>query len=199
MKYIVFGSGGFAKELIGYIEDDSHEVVAVVSRSPFNDEQYNQKYKVITSIAPGDFPDASFLLGVGEVDIKKRIVAENENRWVNFIHSSCTISKFAKIGIGNIFCPHSNVAGDAVIGDFGTFNFYVIIAHDNVIGDYVTFSPYSGSMGICKIDDECFLGTATYCIPKIKLGKRIKVSAGSVVRHSYEQECILQGNPAKPR
>jgi acetyltransferase-like isoleucine patch superfamily enzyme len=89
--------------------------------------------------------------------------------------------------------------GDSVVGNFVTLNVHTCVAHDNIIGNFVTYSPYCGSMGNCEIGDDCFLGTASYGIPKVKLGKNVKVSAGSVVRNSFYEECTLQGNPAKPR
>jgi len=198
MKYVVFGSGGFAKEVISYIESDNHEVVAVVSTQPFNCSSYN-KYKIYEKLEEGMFPQATFIMGVGDINIKKIFVSQNENRWGNFIHSSCHVSPHAKLGVGMVMCPYSSILGDAVVGDFVTFNVYSCVTHDNVIGNYITFSPYCGTMGNCEIGDECFFGTAAYCIPKVKLGNNIKVSAGSIVRHSYDNECVLLGNPAKPR
>lgn len=199
MKYVVFGSGGFAKEVIGYIESDGHEILCVVSTQPFNCESYNNKYKILNKLEVGMFPDAEFIMAVGDINIKKILVEQNENRWGNFIHSSCHVSNHAKLGVGITMCPFSAILGDSIVGDFVTFNVYSCVTHDNVIGNFITFSPYCGTMGYCTIDDDCFFGTAAYCIPKVKLGKGIKVSAGSVVRHSYMDQCVLLGNPAKPR
>jgi len=199
VKYIIFGSGGFAKEVISYIEDDGHEILAVVSSQPFNCNSYSDKYAILDKLELNQFPDAKFILAVGDIEVKKKIVSENENRWCNFIHSSCILSNYAKLGRGIIMCPYSAILGDAVVGNFVTLNIYSCVTHDNLIGNYNTFSPYSGTMGNCEIGDECFFGTASYCIPKVKLGNKIKISAGSMVRHSFNQECILQGNPAKPR
>ena len=199
MKYVVFGSGGFAKEVIGYIESDGHEIEAVVSTQPFNCSSYIKKYPVMSELKQGDFPNSKFILAVGDIDVKKVIVSKNEDRWANFIHSSCHVSEHSQMGKGNVLCPFVNLGGDVIVGDFVTFNSHVFVTHDNVIGNYVTFSPFCGTMGYCNIGDECFFGTASFCIPKVTLGNNIKVSAGSMVRHSYSEECVLLGNPAKPR
>lgn len=197
-KFVIFGSGGLAKEIIGYIESDGHEIEAVVSTQPFNCNSY-KKYKIFNKLEKGMFPDSQFIMAVGDINVKKAFVEQNENRWGNFIHSSCHISRHSKLGVGITMCPYSAILGDANVGNFVTFNVYSCVAHDNIIGDYITFSPYCGTMGNCNIGDECFFGTAAYCIPKVTLGNKIKVSAGSMVRHSYEDECVLLGNPAKPR
>lgn len=198
MKYVIFGSGGHAKEVVSFIESDGHEIVAVVSTLPFNCESYH-KYPLYSKIQPGMFPDAEFIMAVGDINIKKIFVEQNENRWGNFIHSSCHVSAYAKLGVGVTVSPFTTILGDAVVGNFVTLNVYNFIAHDTQIGNYVTLSPYCGTMGNCNIGDDCFFGTAAYCIPKVTLGKAIKVSAGSMVRHSYTDSCTLIGNPARPR
>jgi len=201
MKYLVFGSGGFAKEVIDYIESDGHEIIGVVSTEPFNCESYSKKYKVVADAKEFSYlSDVQFILAVGDVKTKKIIVSKNENRWGTFVHSKAHVSRHAKLGKGCIVCPFATVLGDCVVGDFTTLNVYACIAHDNVVGDYVTYSPYSGSMGNCTVGDESFFGTAAYVIPKVQLGKSTSVSAGSTVRHSYaDGNCVLMGNPAKPR
>lgn len=199
MKYVVFGSGGFAKEVIDYIESDGHQVVAVVSTQPFNHVEYARKYEILDQLKKDQFPEAEFILAVADSEVKKKIVSKNEDRWGNFIHSTCHVSSYAKLGKGIILCPFSSILGDSVIGNFVTLNIYCSVAHDCQIGSYATFSPYSATMGNCSIGDECFFGAAAYCIPKIKLHDKIKVSAGSTVRHSYDVECTLRGNPAKPK
>lgn len=199
MKYVVFGSGGFAKEVITYIEHDNHEVVAVVSPDHFNCISYNKKYHIVSNIEHGQFPEAQFILAVGDIDLKKKIVKNTEDRWANFIHSSSFVSPHATLGKGIVMCPYSSILGDAIVGNFVTYNVYTLTSHDNIIQDFVTYSPYSGTMGNCKIGNECFFGTNSFTIPNVTLGNKIKVSAGSMVRHSYNEECVLLGNPAKPR
>lgn len=197
MKYIIFGSGGFAKEVIGYVLNDGHDIACVISTQEFNNSKYSQ-FSVYKSV-PNDIEHDGYLLGVADNNLKRKFVSENSDKWETFIHSSTNISKFATIGRGCIICPQSQINADCVIGNFVTLNNYTLIAHDAVVGDYSTFSPYSGLMGNSTVGEDCFFGTASYSIPNVKLGNKIKVSAGSMVRHSYGFECVLQGNPAKPR
>lgn len=200
MKYIIFGSGGFAKELIDYVESDGHDILGIVSTVPFNSELYSRKYDVVENVSLVKYQhEASFLLGVGDIHSKKAIVQKNENRWETFIHSSSHVSKNSKIGKGTIICPFATVLGDCEIGNFVTLNVYSCVAHDNTVGNYVTYSPWSGTMGNCKVGDECFFGTSAYCIPGVDLAKGCKVSAGSMVRKSHSVcNDILIGNPATP-
>jgi len=201
MRYIIFGSGGFAKELIDYVEGDGHEVVGIVSTKIFNSDAYSNKYNVVQHVSElTDQHEARFLLGVGDIAIKKTIVDQNEDRWETFIHSSSHVSINSKIGKGVIVCPYATILGDAIVGDFVTLNVYTCVAHDNKIGNYVTYSPYSGTMGNCSIGDDCFFGTSAYCIPNVSLADGCKVSAGSFVRKSHSNGGdLLIGNPAVVR
>lgn len=198
MKYVVFGSGGFAKEVISYLISDGHIIEAVVSTLPFNNEKYNN-FNLVSKLSPGEYPDSEFIMAVGDIAIKKIFVEQNEDRWATFIHSTAFVSPFAKIGKGCIVCPFTSVLGDAIVEEFVTLNVYTTVAHDNVVKKYTTYSPYTGTMGNCEIGEECFLGTAAYCIPKVKLPSGTKVSAGAVVRKSVAESCTLYGDPAAPR
>lgn len=203
MKYIVFGSGGCAKDLIDYVEDDNHEIVAVVSTQQFNSDAYAKRYPVLEKVDDSlliAYPDAKFLLAVGDVAVKRIIVASNIDKWGSFIHSSSHVSKYAKIGKGVVICPYATVSGDSVIGDFVTLNVHTCVTHDNVVGNYSTYSPYAGSMGNCSIGEDCFFGAASYCIPGVTVANGCKISAGSFVRKSHLTENdVLIGNPAKSK
>lgn len=203
MKYIVFGSGGFAKEVIDYIEDDNHEIVAVVSTQQFNSDSYAKRHAVLEKIDDTiltTYPDAKFLLAVGDIAVKKIIVGKHIDRWGSFIHSSSHVSKYSKLGKGVVICPYATVLGDSVVGDFVTLNVYSCVAHDNVVGNYSTYSPYAGSMGNCSIGEACFFGTASYCIPGVTVANACKISAGSFLRKSHLIEHdVLIGNPAKSK
>jgi sugar O-acyltransferase (sialic acid O-acetyltransferase NeuD family) len=199
MKYIIFGSGGLSKEVIDLVESDGNKVIGVVSTLNFDNKTYSDIYKVYSSYENILDTESKFLLAVADPELKRKLVSINPDRWETFIHSSAHVSKFAQIGKGTIVCPHAIINGDAIVGDFVTLNNYTHIAHDSIVGNYSTFSPYSGIMGHCSVGEDTFFGTAAYSIPNVKLGNKIKVSAGSMVRHSYSFECVLQGNPAKPR
>jgi sugar O-acyltransferase (sialic acid O-acetyltransferase NeuD family) len=199
MDYVIFGAGGFAKEVISYVLDDGHNILAVVSDDDFNNQDYNSSFVIKRNLTRGEFPTSKFILAVGDINYKKQIVQKNEDRWGTFVHRTAHVSKFAKVGRGCVVSPNSLIAADAVVGNFVTLNISSAITHDNVIGDYCTFSPYAGTMGHCKIGDECFFGTAAIVVPKVQLPAQTKVSAGGIVKKSIEVAATLYGDPAVPR
>lgn len=190
MRYVIFGSGGMAKELIGY----GMEVAYVVSTEPLDNPDY--EVEVLKKALPGN---ERFLLAVADPVIKKKIVMENDDRWSTFIHPSCYISPYAKIGKGCIFAPQAIVAGDPVIGDFVFFNTNATVGHDTTIGDYSTLFPNSEICGNCSIGDSCLFGIGSYVLPKCHIPSGSKVSAGAIVRKSLDSACTVYGDPAKPR
>ena len=201
-KYVIFGSGGLAKEVIGYLIEmygDDHGICAVISTQPFNNPEYSQRFPVRSEISPGEFPDAKFLLAVADPKVKKIIVEKNEDRWTNFVHSSAIISPFVKLGKGCIFAPLVLLAGDCVIGDYVFMNSNATVGHDSTIGNYTTLFPNTEVCGDCNIGQSCVFGIGSYVVPKVNLPNNTKVGAGAVVWESVDQSCLLVGNPAKPR
>lgn len=204
-QYVIFGSGGLAKELIGYIEEEgTHEIVCVVSTQPFNNKRYAAKYPVVESIREGAFPGAEFLLAVADPDAKQAIVAKNEEgRWGTYIHESCSISPYAKIGKGCVLTPQVIVAADARLNDFVFINMNSTVGHDAVVHSYTTMFPHTVVCGNCVIGVAVIMGIGSYVLPSKQIANRVKISAGSIVRHHFKgpvhEGIVLQGNPAAPR
>jgi sugar O-acyltransferase (sialic acid O-acetyltransferase NeuD family) len=197
MKYIKFGTGGFAKEIISYL-NEGDQVVCAVSTQPF-DNPVKYPYPVKEKLEPGEFLDAGFLLCVGDPALKRKLVSFNENRWVTFIHKSATVSPQSEIGQGSIVGPNTVITSDARLGQFVTLNLNCCVAHDCTVGEYTTFSPYASVMGHCTVGTDCFFGTSALCVPKVSLPSYTKISAGAVVRKSITEPTTLYGDPAGPR
>lgn len=198
MKYVIFGSGGLAKELIGYLYGKD-EIACVVSTEPFNNFSYSRLFQVVPKLNRGEFPDAKFLLAVAQPEIKRKIVAENEDRWASYIHPTATVSPFATIGRGCVLTPQTIVVGDAVLRDFVFMNTNATIGHDAIIGAYSTMFPNTEICGNCQIGEDVIMGIGSYVIPNVSLPSGTKVSAGAVVRKSIDAPTTLYGDPAKPR
>lgn len=196
-KYVLFGTGGFAKEIVGYMAQ-WEQVICAVSTEDWNQDRFSH-IPVLRSVEPGQFPDAKFLMCVADPALKRQFVRENPDQWGTYIHWSAIVSPLARIGRGSVICPQAVITSDAQIGEFVTMNIYSSVPHDSVVGDFSTFSPYASIMGNCKVGKDVFFGAYATCIPKVSLPDGTKVSAGAVVRKSIEQAATLYGDPAKPR
>lgn len=201
-EYVIFGSGGLAKEIIGYLcemHGENHGIRAVVSTEPFNNREYNERFTLRESLNSNEFPNAKFILAVADPKVKRIIVAKNEDRWTTFIHSSANISPFAKFGKGCVFTAQTILAGDPIVGDFVFLNTNATIGHDAIVGDYTTMFPNTEICGNCNIGEDCVFGIGSYVVPNVNLPAKTKVGAGSVVWKSVDDACLLVGNPAAPK
>lgn len=196
-EYVIFGTGGFAKEIVSYLAQWERAVCAV-STLDWNHEDYDH-IPVKRSIKAGEYPNAKFLMCVADPALKHQFVRENPDQWSTYIHWTAVVSKQAKIGKGTVICPQVVITSDAQIGEFVTMNIYSSASHDCKIGDFSTFSPYASIMGHCTVGQDAFFGAGALCIPKVTLPDGTKVSAGAVVRKSMDQAATLYGDPAQPR
>lgn len=196
-EYIIFGSGGFAKELVSYMAS-WERVICAVSTTDWDHEDYKH-IQIKQKISERDYPNATFLMAVADPALKRKFVSENPDRWATYVHWTAVVSKQAKIGRGSIICPQTVVTSDAQIGQFVTLNLHCTVSHDCEVGDFSTFSPYASIMGHCKVGKDAFFGAGALCVPQVTLPDGTKVSAGAVVRKSMDQAATLYGDPAKPR
>ena len=188
MEVIIFGSGGLSKELMGYLPPE-YRVLYIVSTEPHPWIEVREKAE----------HDAAYLLAVADPALKKKIVSENEDRWISFIHPTCFVSRHAKLGRGCILAPQASVCGDPEIGNFVFMNTNATVGHDTFIGDYTTLFPNSEVCGDCDVEEGCLLGIGAYVLPKVRLHPGTKVSAGAIVRKTPEDSRTLYGDPAQPR
>ena len=189
MRYVVFGSGGMAKEVIGYLESDGHAIDYVVSPEPFNNAAFD--YDV------GDeYWGGLAVLAVADPAVKRKIVAKYPDaQWDTYIHPSAFISSHSRIGRGCVIAPQAIVYGDPVVEDFCFMSTNATVGHDSRLGAYSTLFPNTAVCGNCDIGEDCILGIGAYVIPGVTLPAGTKVSAGAVVRESIEAPSNIYGDP----
>lgn len=206
-EVVVFGSGGFAKELLGYLaeEENRFRVLHCVSTEPFNSNVYNKRYEVRERADEHYAPGAIFLVAVADPRVRRKLARDiyaggHGHRLEKYVHPTCTVSRYARIGAGCILAPQAIVVGDAVLDEFVFLNTNATVGHDSRIGAFTTMFPNTEVCGDCSVGEDCMLGIGSYVLPGHKIGPRTKVSAGSFVRHDFpEGDCTLQGNPATKR
>ena len=178
---VIFGSGGLAKELIGYLLDEGgYNIVCVVSTHPFNNERFTYEVREKVGDVP---PDTEYLMGVAEPAIKRQFVEGNEDRWATYIHKTAFISPHSRVGKGCVLAPQVILAGDCTIGDFVFMNTNATVGHDSRIGDYSTMMPNTEVCGNVMVGEGAFFGIGSYVLSNKNIGDDAKISAGTVVRH----------------
>ncbi len=72
------------------------------------------------------------------------------------------------------------------------------MSHDCEVGQAVTISPGAFVNGICRLDDQVFLGTGAIVTPGHHLGAEAVVGAGAVVVDDVPSGVTVAGVPARP-
>jgi len=197
IKLVLIGSGGFAKEVLMYLNDiPETKVIGYIDKLEKKD---------IDSFVPylGDdnakfSSDIFFVLSIGSLEIRKRMVdLYGEDRFYTLIHPSARISNSAKIGQGSIICPNCYIGPDAEIGKFCLMNYHTFVPHNCKLGKFSFLAPLTNIGGDTKIGNNFFAGLSVTIIPRVKIGNNVNISAGSVVTRNIEDGVTVFGNPAR--
>jgi NDP-sugar pyrophosphorylase family protein len=147
---IIIGCGEHAQTAIDNIEQQNlyniHGLVTNVE-SELNNEVYG--YKVVCmendleSYLSAHPEIKGYFLGVGvrsgNMKLRYNIYSRIDQllEAVNIIHPTAVISKYAKIGKGNIFEAYTKVANNAIVGNHCIIYTFTSINHDQEVGDNV--------------------------------------------------------------
>lgn len=204
-KILLLGCGEHARMVIDNIEDEGrYEIFGLTTNST---EELGQKiagYDVICMDEEIDRvfsenPDITgYFLGVGNMRARKMLYEKLDATYkaVNIIHPAATISKHAKIGVGNIFEAYTKVANGVNLGSHCIVNSFSAINHDQIIENNVLIAG-NVSMAGKKIGENTIIADGSSIGFKRNVGKNCIIGDGSVVTKDIPDFSIAYGNPAK--
>tara|TARA_B100001939_G_scaffold347624_1_gene369831 strand:+ start:467 stop:1105 length:639 start_codon:yes stop_codon:yes gene_type:complete len=204
-KLHIIGTGGLAKELISYIESEKpkrYKIIGCWSDKNFNNEKYGKFYSgTIQSFKRHYKSNEAIIIAIANNEARKRLISDFETikpLYETYIHQSCIISDFSKIGIGCILAPRVIICADAIVQDFVFMNTECVVGHDSLIESFSCLFPKVEICGDCHIEECCEFGINSIVLPGIRLKKSSKLDAMSVLRKNYDKSALYIGNPAKP-
>lgn len=193
INLILIGSGGFTKELLGYIYSDLDKgyLNNIVIKGVLDDSKEN-------FISSGlDMPylgkirsyeieqNDRFLLGIGSNPARNKILDyfESKNaKFFSYIHSSCYVNTSSKIGEGLIMAPFCIINANITLGKHALLNSYSAIGHDCIIGERAILYPYAAINGNCTIGNDLTMGTKATIFPKVTMGNNCTITSHSYVK-----------------
>ena len=207
MKYIIVGGGAQAKYVIDILVNCyNREVVGILDiennvkyhGSRIDKVQVLGYYKdLIENYNPNEF---SVILCHSDNKIKETIYNELKKlgyRFPNVIHPNAYISKNAKLGEGNIINSYVSIMPFAKICNCVVIHSNSVIEHDCEIEDFVNIAPSVALAGYVKVGKRSYIFTNATVLPGVKIGRDVKVGAGSVVIEDIPDNKVVKGVPAK--
>jgi len=169
---IIFGSGGFGRELAEIIKLNNDNIVGFL-------DDYNKdalgKFEDYVK-----FPNAEFIMGIGNVELRKLLSDFNCN-WYTLIHPNAYISPSAKIGEGSCILSNTSVNTNATVGKHCIVNTASIVEHNCMIEDLVHISTGVKIGGDVKIESGSFLGVGVVVDKNVTISSHSYIKAGTVI------------------
>lgn len=203
---IIIGARGLGREVLSYALEIMETGECDWKVKGFLDDDltildgFDVGYPILGTVSDHEIMDGHvYICAVGDGSYRLKICREFQSRgaeFINFIHPSVKIRERVELGIGNIICPNCHINPDTKIGNFVLMNGNTGIAHDCVIGDGCSFMGGNSVNGNCILEEGVFMGSHSIIIPKRKIGKYAKISAGAVVFTNVKPNKTMLGNPA---
>ncbi|MFD2207958.1 NeuD/PglB/VioB family sugar acetyltransferase [Kiloniella antarctica] len=206
-KYIIFGAGGFGKEIAEYLYDSLGEGVLTGELVGFLDDtipvgsMVSAEAKVLGSFDTNlPIDEFKFLIGLGDPRARANVYRKYKNKGAAFqtlIHPSAYMSSSGSIEEGSILCPFSFFGSCSHMEQNSLLNIYSSVGHDCKVGAHTVLSPYATLNGNVTLNSEVFIGTKAVITKECILGQASKVAAASVVYNDVPDGSLAFGNPAR--
>jgi len=194
-EYCIYGASGHCKVIIEILE-----TLGCVVRELYDDDADKKHllgYKVSNHKEILLLPSISWIIGVGDNAIRKKIA---ENHLLNYglaIHSGANISKRIEVGTGSVIMAGTTINSSTIIGCHAIVNTNSSIDHDCTLHDFVHISPNATLCGGVMVGEGTHIGAGATVIPGIRIGKWAKIGAGSVIIKDVPDDATVVGNPGK--
>lgn len=201
---VIWGCGGFAREVAMLAEQVGLEVIA------FLDERPEMKGEVIDGIrVAGTLDDIRDLrssvsivsAGVGNPALKQRFAAATEEAGFRhcepIVHPHVYVSRHSSIGPGSVVCAGVVLTVNVRIGSHVIVNLCSTIGHDVRIGDFATISPGVNISGNVELEERTYLGTNAAVRERVRVGAGSVIGGGAFVRDDVPANSLYAGVPAE--
>lgn len=206
-KIIIFGAGGFGREIQWLIErinqkEPEWEIEGYLDDGVEAGTMING-YRVLGGMEKlKEYDRIAIVCAIGSAKTRKKIIlgikAIGDYEFPNLIDPDVQMSQFLSMGEGNIICAGNILTVNITIKDFVILNLSCTVGHDAVLESFVTAYPNVNISGCTTIGQEVELGTGSQIIQGITIGENTVIGAGAVVVRQMPSGCVAAGVPAKP-
>ena len=205
--FIVYGAGGFAREVAWLAEGCGHRVLAFVDdATPMPGRTLNGIAVMTLEEAQRRFNGAMVVSAIGSPAAREKTMTRAVAagfRPGELIHPRVERSRWIEIGAGAVICAGSIMTTNIVLGSNVQVNLDCTIGHDVVMEDYATLAPGVHVSGWVRLGRSSYVGTGATIIngteaQPLVIGDGAVVGAGACVTKSVPAATTVVGVPARP-
>lgn len=141
--------------------------------------------------------ECEFIIAISNNEVRKKIAQNYKLNYTNIVHPEATISRYAKIGYGNIILANSTIDPNVQVCNHVVLNKNNSIGHDTVLMDCSQVSPGCSFGGGVVLNEGSFIGLGAAILPQVKIGSWTNIGAGASVIGDIPTKVTAVGVPAK--
>lgn len=199
-KIGIVGFGSVGKQLYNaLLESNYTEDQIYIFADDIETVRKNRNFK-FNDFKLDEFRDLHFIPALGYLskNLKYKILeylTNNGYEIFSFVHPTAFVSKTATIGKGVFIYPMCNIDQGAVIEDGCVILNSSVISHDTFVGKCSYLGPSVTLSGLVRIDELCFIGTASMVSNNLSVGRNSTVAIGTCLTKSIGEDSFVIGNP----
>ncbi len=198
-RLIIIGAGGCGKVMADTALKMGYRNVAFADDGEVKERMGFPVVCAIKDVIKLNDGKTDFVIAIGNNEIRKKIVEENDVHYVSIVHPSAIIGRNVKIGQGTVVMAGAIINPCTEIGKHCIINTKAVVEHDNVIEDYAHVSPNAVLGGTVRIGIATHVGIGATVKNNVKICSNCIVGAGAVVLKNIGEAGVYYGVPAVKR
>lgn len=204
MVLVIYGAGGFAKEIYDTVNSASSRTwEEIIFLDDFDNDRTLFGCKILSFdsfIQRYDSNNSKAIIGIGEPNLRA-VLAEKMHSYsiglISIIHPSSIISNSAIIGQGVYIGPFSFISSNSSIADNVVIQPHVMIGHDTSVGHSSVISTNAVLAGNCAVGARTFIALNVSVEQKTIIGDDSIIGMASCVNRDIPSNVIAMGYPAR--
>ena len=203
-KIVIIGAGGHAKviadiikksgdSIYGFLDDNISIGTIVLKRENIKVIGKIEDSKKINSTNN----DIKFIIGIGNNEIRKKIVNSWDLDYYTAIHPSSQIGIDVVIEEGTVVMANACINSSTRVGKHCIINTGAIVEHDNVLENYVHVSPNATLCGTVEVGLLSHIGAGAVVRNNIQICNNCIIGCGGTVVKNIREPGVYIGNPVK--